>query len=149
MVKAQTWLMDISQGECAEHLASSTLGRLGVVVNGRPEIFPVNHVYDAERGHVTFATNDRTKLSAATDWPWVAYEVDGSEPGVDGEEGWSVLVVGRVEKIKDPTRIKSLESHRRALWHPGTDAQWVEILPEKISGRRIAAVVKDVGLAKG
>lgn len=142
-MKTQTWLMDIPQRECAERLASASFGRIGVVVNGRPEIFPVNHVYDAERGHVTFATNDRTKLHAAKDWPWVAYEIDGIEQGADGDEGWSVLVVGHVEEITDPTRIEVLESKRSALWRPGKDIHWMEILPEKVTGRRIATVVRE------
>ncbi len=142
-MKIQTWLIDVPQKECEALLTSAPFGRLGVVVNGRPEIFPVNHVIDSESGHVTFATDNRTKLHAAKDWPWVAYEVDGIEQGVDGEEGWSVLVVGHVEEIAEPDRIVRLESQRRALWHPGKDVRWMEIIPEKVTGKRISTVVQD------
>ena len=75
-----TFLVDIPPEACADLLEGATLGRLGVIVDGRPEIFPVNHVYDRPSGHVVFPTNDGTKLHAALDWPWVAFEVDGARP---------------------------------------------------------------------
>ena len=52
----QTLYIDIARTECEDLLAAATLGRLGVVVDGRPEIFPVNHVYDRESGCVVFPT---------------------------------------------------------------------------------------------
>jgi uncharacterized protein len=48
-------------------LAAATLGRLGVIVDGRPEVFPVNHVYDHESGYVVFPRKARTTLHAALD----------------------------------------------------------------------------------
>lgn len=138
-MKVQTWLMDIPPKECASLLADARMGRLGVVVKGRPEIFPVNHVYDLESGRVTFATNDRTKLHAAKEWPWVSYEIDGVTRAPGGDEGWSVLVVGHVEEITDTDHIARLEEARSVLWHPGRGVRWMAIVPEKITGRRISA----------
>ena len=98
-----TYLIDLDAEDCADLLAASTLGRLGVVVEGRPEIFPVNHVYDRDSGCIWFPTNARTKLRAALDWPWVAFEVDGVDP--DGDGGWSVAVVGKAEVVTDPGEV--------------------------------------------
>jgi uncharacterized protein len=98
-VSTRTSLIELDPDDCAELLASSTLGRLGVVVDGRPEIFPVNHVYDSERGCVAFPTLPGTKLYAARNSPWVAFEVDRVDP--DGERGCSVLVVGTAHVITD------------------------------------------------
>jgi hypothetical protein len=42
-VRVRTWLIGISADECADLLSASGLGRLAVIVNGRPQIFPVNH----------------------------------------------------------------------------------------------------------
>lgn len=134
----QTWLIDISDEECAELLAVTPLGRVGVVIGGRPEIFPVNHVYDRDTGTVVFPTNDRTKLRAALEWPYVAYEVDGVDP--DGDGGWSVAVVGRAEELTDAEAIARLSGQRHVLWQSGETAQWVRIVPEKVTGRRISAV---------
>ena len=110
-MSVMTVLVDIDPLECADLLAASTFGRLGVIVEGRPEIFPVNHVYDRQTGCVAFPTNARTKLHAALDWPWVAFEVDGVQP--DGRGGWSVLVVGSAEVITDPEDIARLAADRR------------------------------------
>jgi nitroimidazol reductase NimA-like FMN-containing flavoprotein (pyridoxamine 5'-phosphate oxidase superfamily) len=134
----QTWLIDISPEECADLLMASKLGRLGVIIDGRPEIFPVNHVYDRESGCVAFPTSAGTKLHGALDWPWVAYEVDGVEPEAAG--GWSVVVVGAAEEITDPDEVARLAGERRVLWAAGDQARWIKIVPSKVTGRRISAV---------
>jgi uncharacterized protein len=137
VARTRTYVVDMHPNDCAQLLASSSLGRLGVIVAGRPEIFPVNHVYDHDKGCVAFPTNDGTKLRAALDWPWVAYEVDGV--AADGEAGWSVLVVGRAEEITDEAEIARLEGRRRVTWRAGAGVTWLRIVPAKMSGRRICA----------
>jgi nitroimidazol reductase NimA-like FMN-containing flavoprotein (pyridoxamine 5'-phosphate oxidase superfamily) len=133
----RTWHVDIPVEECRERLAASVLGRLGVVVDGRPEIFPVNHVFDANDDSVAFPTNDGTKLHAAVNWPSVAFEVDGIEPGGGG--GWSVIVVGKAEEVLDIEEVERLASQRTVLWAAGRANRWVRIVPTKITGRRIWA----------
>ena len=135
----QTWYIDIARSECEDLLAAATLGRLGVVVDGRPEIFPVNHVYDRESGCVVFPTHAHTKLHAALNWPWVAFEVDGVEPECDG--GWSVMVVGHAEEITDPEEIARAAHRRHVLWVAGDSVHWIRIVPSKMTGRRVNAVV--------
>jgi nitroimidazol reductase NimA-like FMN-containing flavoprotein (pyridoxamine 5'-phosphate oxidase superfamily) len=136
-VVVQTWLVDIPVEECRARLAATTIGRIGVIVDGRPEIFPVNHTYDERTRSVAFPTNDRTKLRAALGWPWVAFEVDGVEP--DGASGWSVMVVGKAEEITDADEITGLDAQRPALWAAGATTRWVRIVPAKMTGRRISA----------
>jgi uncharacterized protein len=142
-VTVQTWLVDLSVEQCEDLLARSPLGRLGVIVDGRPEIFPVSHVFDRTGRCVAFPTNERTKLHAARNWPWVAFEVDGLE--ADGEGGWSVLVVGRAEEITEPEEIERLSSMRRAHWRSGDAVRWIRIVPSKTTGRRIRAVDAQCG----
>ena len=134
-MKVNTWLITITPGECEQLLAESSLGRIAVIVNGRPEIFPVNHVFDHETRCVAFPTNDRTKLHAALDWPFVAFEIDAMN--VDEPSGWSVLVVGRAEEITDSDEIARISTARTAVWRTGESVHWVRIVPEKVSGRRI------------
>lgn len=136
----QTWLINISPEECADLLAASKLGRLGVIIDGRPEIFPVNHVYDRESGCVVFPTRAGNKLHGALDWPWVAFEVDGIEPEDAG--GWSVAVVGAAEEITDADEIARLARERHVLWAAGDAAHWIRVVPSKVTGRRISAVVR-------
>lgn len=132
-----TFLVEIPPDECAELLASAKIGRLGVVVEGRPEIFPVNHVVEEETGAIVFPTRPGTKLHGALGWPWVAFEVDGMDP----ESGWSVMVVGRAEEVAEADVRRRAASQRSILWAGGADAVWVRIVPEKVTGRRISAQI--------
>lgn len=58
---------------CWELLRQAVVGRLAVVVDGGPEIFPVNYLVD--HGSIIFRTAEGTKLANAIDGP-VAFEVD-------------------------------------------------------------------------
>ena len=130
-----TALIEMHAEECADLLASAALGRLAVMIDGHPEIFPVNHVYDPEAGCVTFPSNAGTKLHAALAAPSVAFEADGFCP--DGSRGWSVLVVGTVEEIGDAETIARLATNREQLWRTGSSARWLRVVPSKVTGRRI------------
>lgn len=132
-----TWRVEIAPEDCAELLAGAVLGRLGVIVDGRPEIFPVNHVYDESTGSIVFPTNERTKWRAALAWPWVAFEVDGMD--ADRASGWSVAVVGRVEEVEDPAEVARLARRRTVAWMGGCDptTHWMRIVPVKTTGWRI------------
>lgn len=136
-------VVDMDTQQCEAHLTAARLGRLGVVVDGRPEIFPVHHAYDPTTGCVVFQTNARTKLHAALHWPSVAFEVDGTDPK-DEWSGWSVLVVGRAEEITDPAEVERASRLKPTLWS-GEDAErWVRIVPDKITGRFVRRqVVKE------
>lgn len=130
-----TWLISITQVECEHLLAEASLGRLGVIVDGRPEIYPVNHVFDHERRCVAFPTNAMTKLHAALHWPFVAFEVDAMDEA--DSSGWSVLVVGHAEEITDDDEIARLSGRRTAVWRSGERVHWIRVVPEKVTGRRI------------
>jgi nitroimidazol reductase NimA-like FMN-containing flavoprotein (pyridoxamine 5'-phosphate oxidase superfamily) len=143
--------VELDTTQCRDLLASAPLGRLGVVIDGRPEIFPVNHAFDRVTGCIVFATNERTKLHAALHWPWVAYEVDGLEHvRVEAGEttGWSVLVVGSAHEISDEAEIARVAALPLTLWHAGDQVRWIRIDPEKITGRRVT-VSSDVEPAVG
>src|SRR4051812_3466921 len=100
----ETWLEELSEQICRLELGRAPVGRLAVVVDGAPQIFPVNHVLDEVTGHVVFPTNARTKMHAALAGTPVAFEVDGVDPG--GASAWSVLVLGRAEEVTDPEEIQ-------------------------------------------
>jgi nitroimidazol reductase NimA-like FMN-containing flavoprotein (pyridoxamine 5'-phosphate oxidase superfamily) len=137
----ETWLISIPPHECENLLATSKVGRLGVVIDGRPEIFPVDHVFDRESGSIAFPTSAGTKMHGALEWPFVAFEVDALESADTG--GWSVAVVGTAEEITDPDAIARLQQARQVRWsHPGTATHWIRIVPTQITGRRIKAVIR-------
>ena len=135
---AQTWLVDIAPERCIELLERATLGRLAVVASGRPEIFPVNHVWDRTTNSVSFPTRPGTKLNGILTWPFVAFEVDG----VDADEGggWSVEVVGTPAEIVGTEEIARLTAQRDIPWALGRSVRWIRIISSQITGRRISAV---------
>jgi uncharacterized protein len=135
MTQYRTWLTELSAEECAELLAISWMGRLGVMVDDHPEIFPVNHAFDPSTGTIAFPSRAATKLYSALTSRWVAFEVDGVEE--DGS-GWSVLVVGSAEELVDRHEIDKMVRLRKAQWALSEQSHWLRIRPFKVTGRRIA-----------
>jgi len=133
----QTFLLELGVNECERRLAAASLGRIGVIVDGRPEIFPVNHVFDPQSHQVIFPTQEGTKLHAALSWPWIAFEVDGEEP--DGSAGWSVIVVGKAEELTDSAHIERASRLRLVRWGAGRGVHWIGVQPSRVTGRRISA----------
>ncbi|MET1045034.1 MAG: pyridoxamine 5'-phosphate oxidase family protein [Microbacteriaceae bacterium] len=131
----QTWLVDIPTEECYRLLRTSVTGRLGVVVQGRPEIFPVSHVFDAESNCVAFPTGGHTKFRAALDWPWVAFEVDGMDE--DQRGAWSVHLIGVAEEITDLAVIERLTQLRHVNWITGPSVHWLRVVAQQVTGRRV------------
>jgi nitroimidazol reductase NimA-like FMN-containing flavoprotein (pyridoxamine 5'-phosphate oxidase superfamily) len=134
VIEGRTGLEEISPIGCDRHLRSETIGRVAVLVDGHPEIFPVNYAVD-ERGDIYFRTDRGSKLSAVATAPTIAFEIDG----IDDENrlGWSVLVVGTARWLGSPQQM----AHARTLplqpWAAGEKAQVVRLAPVKITGRRI------------
>jgi hypothetical protein len=90
-VDGRTWLEHLSPAECWRLLASTPVGRIGVLNDSAPEIYPVNHVVDRET--IVFRTDAGGKLRGLTRSPAVCYQVDGIV--LADATGWSVLVKGR------------------------------------------------------
>jgi uncharacterized protein len=122
--------------ECWDLLRSVQVGRLAVVLHGRPEIFPVNFVVD--RGTVVFRTAAGSKLAGTVSGPGVAFEADGTLPGAGdaADDAWSVVVKGsteRVESINELTKALDLPLHP---WHASPKFWFVRIVPLEVTGRR-------------
>jgi nitroimidazol reductase NimA-like FMN-containing flavoprotein (pyridoxamine 5'-phosphate oxidase superfamily) len=130
--EGRTGLQLLAPAECWRLLNDHRLGRLGVVDDGEPVILPVNYV--VHRRSIAFRTAGGTKLDAVTSWPTVAFEVDGGE---DRSDGWSVLVTGRAEEIRDAGDRREVEELGLEPWAPGAKLHWVRIVPRRVSGRRL------------
>jgi uncharacterized protein len=126
---------ELSKSECFELLAREHLGRVAVVDDRGPVVFPVNYVLD--RHMVVFRTDEGTKLDAACWGSRVAFEVDGTDAAA--HTGWSVLVRGEVVEVTDPEELARLCKLRLDPWAPGAKAHYVRILPAVLTGRRIWA----------
>jgi nitroimidazol reductase NimA-like FMN-containing flavoprotein (pyridoxamine 5'-phosphate oxidase superfamily) len=127
----------ISEATCWSLLSAADVGRVGLLVDGRPEILPVNYAIDGES--VLFRTAEGTVLNEAS-MTTVAFEVDGVDEST--HEGWSVLVQGFARDIGDAVGANSerIRSLSLVTWAPGDRARWFQIRADKITGRRVRLV---------
>jgi hypothetical protein len=132
----------ISEDECLVLLGQHKLGRLALMVNHQPLIFPVN--YDLHNRIITFRTAKGTKLSWAPG-SRVAFEIDDYDPSTG--VGWSVLVQGLV--VDATTALDEVSWIARAAAPqpraPGVKVHWLAISPTQISGRRFLSPVPKSG----
>lgn len=114
-------------------LKTRDVGRFAIVVDGRPEIFPVNYAFD-ERA-VVFRTSTGLKLERGPYTP-AAFEVDD----VDRRSGvaWSVVVHGTAHEISDAADRLSEQLRKLVVKPaaPGARRRWMAIYADTITGRR-------------
>ena len=135
VIEGRTKLQVLSLIACDRHLRSESVGRVAVMVDDHPEIFPVNYAVD-ERGDIFFRTDPGTKLNAAATAPTIAFEIDGFDE--DREVGWSVLAVGPARWLGRPQDIAKVRSLPLKPWAAGEKANVVRLSPTKITGRQIS-----------
>ena len=133
LIDERTGLDYIPRDECMRLLDTQHLGRIGVVVAGRPIVLPINYVMDD--GSIVFRTDDGTKFDAAVRGEFVAFEIDDVAP--EYHTGWSILVNGVAEEIVDPDELRRAEHLPLRAWAPGAKSRYLRITPVTISGRRI------------
>jgi nitroimidazol reductase NimA-like FMN-containing flavoprotein (pyridoxamine 5'-phosphate oxidase superfamily) len=126
-------LTELSESECLRLLGQRAVGRVALVVDGRPLVLPVSFVF--RNGAVLFRTGWGLKLDAAVHGAPIAFEIDD----VDHTQltGWSVLVQGQAEQITAPAELEALQDAPLRPWAPGERDHYVRIVPDAISGRRI------------
>ena len=126
---------ELTKTECFELLANEHLGRVAVVDDRGPVVFPVNFVLD--RRTVVFRTEQGTKLHAAGRGSRVCFEVDRADAAA--HTGWSVIVRGEITEVTDRAELERLRELPLQAWAPGVRDRYVRILPAVLTGRRIAA----------
>lgn len=129
-------LEELTGDECWERLRESRLGRLAVVHDGQPEIFPVN--FTANAGQLVFRTEAGGVLARAAGRR-AALEIDEFDETAGG--GWSVMARGTVQDIDETIdalseSLRQLEVHPAA---PGARHHWMALYVEAVSGRRFRA----------
>jgi nitroimidazol reductase NimA-like FMN-containing flavoprotein (pyridoxamine 5'-phosphate oxidase superfamily) len=93
---------------------------------------PVNHVVDGQ--DVVFRTDRGSKLSAADRRDHVAFEADDYDPRT--RTGWSVLVKGRAEVVREDSEIQRLSRLGLYPWVTAVNRPfWIRIRPTSVTGR--------------
>lgn len=126
--------------ECWELLANDAVGRLALVVEGHPEIFPVNYVL--HRRSIVFRSAGGTKLwGAAAERP-AALEIDGYD--ARSEEAWSVVVRGDTEIIQDQAEKDVVDGLHLEPWQPGAKDHYIRLSATALTGRRFKVNNPDI-----
>lgn len=124
---------DIPEVKCLEILRQHSLGRIAIVVEGQPEIFPVNYAMNGRI--IAFHTAAGSKLSHAPTSK-VSFEIDEYDSSVG--VGWSVMVQGVAVDATDAFDDVSWAARAAAPrpLAPGAKPYRIAIDPSTITGRR-------------
>lgn len=133
VLEGRTWLEVLTPTECWELIASEEIGRVGVLVDGVPEIYPINHTVWNEA--ILFRTDRGSKLRGLVRNPMVCFEVDGTSPAA--KIGWSVMVKGRAVELTAGPDVAQAAALPLEYWGLGEKPHWIRIEPEAVTGRRI------------
>jgi nitroimidazol reductase NimA-like FMN-containing flavoprotein (pyridoxamine 5'-phosphate oxidase superfamily) len=126
---------ELTRSECFGLLADETLGRVAVVDDRGPVVFPVSFVLD--RHTVVFRTEPGTKLDAAGRGSLACFEADGTD--AVRRACWSVIVRGEITEVTDPAELARLRALPLRVQAPGVREHYARILPAVLTGRRIVA----------
>ncbi|MFT8395225.1 pyridoxamine 5'-phosphate oxidase family protein [Propionibacterium sp.] len=121
---------EVAESTAWLHLENdTTIGRLAVVTNGVPEIFPVNFAVDGRT--IVFRTTVGTKLHELTLYSSVVFEADRWEE----KAGWSVIVHGEARVFDDDAEIQRAGELLEIPWQTDVEAEFVRIIPSEITCR--------------
>ncbi|MDQ0662608.1 nitroimidazol reductase NimA-like FMN-containing flavoprotein (pyridoxamine 5'-phosphate oxidase superfamily) [Arthrobacter ulcerisalmonis] len=130
----------LSFDDCWDLLANDIVGRLAIVVDEHPEIFPVNYVVHLRS--IFFRTAPGSKLWGARMERPAALEIDGYDPAT--EQAWSVVVRGDTEIVEDQAVKDAVDSLGLEPWQPGEKANYIRLNAKALTGRRFQVNRPDV-----
>ena len=126
---------ELDEDECLRLLASTTVGRVGFVVDGRPLVLPVHYAIDGRT--VVFRTGEGTVLNR-TALQMIAFEVDKIDDVT--HSGWSVLAQGVAQDVGTAIDTRSERLRKLALvtWAPDRRDRWFRLDADTLTGRRLS-----------
>ena len=125
----------LSSEECLELLGREQIGRVVFIAAGEPLIMPIN--YRMHGGRIVFRTTAGEKLDAARNAKSVGFEIDSWD--TENHTGWSVIVRGSAREVEAPQVIAELNTLGLEPWaNEVSRDNWVSIVADEITGRRIA-----------
>jgi len=131
MTTEEAWpITAMDEDESWAQLASRTLGRLAISVDGNPDIFPVNFV--VQRRTILIRTAEGTKLAGVAINQRVAFEADDH----DAANGWSVVVKGQARVVSGSEDVAAAERAQVLPWTSTPKERFIRITPVEITGRR-------------
>ncbi|CAM3003957.1 pyridoxamine 5'-phosphate oxidase family protein [Prescottella defluvii] len=120
----------VTEQDALDLLATERLGRLVLVTDDRPDVYPVNYV--VHDGKIYFRTAEGDKLTELTLKPLTTFQVDHA----DATSAWSIVVHGIARTLVRFDEINAAEEFALQSWVPTSKYNFVEIRPTEIHGRR-------------
>ncbi|MCZ2402032.1 pyridoxamine 5'-phosphate oxidase family protein [Paenarthrobacter sp. Z7-10] len=130
----------LEQIECWHLLESHVLARLAVVVDGHPDIFPVNYVVDNRS--VVFRTASGTKFLGALESTPVAMEIDGYDSHT--ELAWSVVLRGAAREVRRQEELSNASVAYLDPWQGGPKEHVIRVNTLNLSGRRFKVTKPEI-----
>ncbi len=127
----------LSIQDCERLLGEARVGRIAFIDRGEPTILPITIAMWGKS--IVFTTGPGSKLTAAIMHQPVAVEID--EWDADAKTGWSVLVKGMATTAPEGRDVDALDEIGPLAWvRPEDPKDWVVVIPNEITGRRVPAV---------
>lgn len=126
--------VELSREECRELLRTRSVGRIAFHAGHGLRILPVNYVVHEDR--VVFRTAAHGVIARSIRVADVAFEVDELDDQL--RAGWSVLAVGRCERVTDPDQLATIaQAQSPTPWAAGERELHFAITWAGLSGRRL------------
>lgn len=123
----------LSPAECYQLLAPRGIGRIAFATAAGLMVLPVN--YAVTDGAIVIRTDGGSVIAVHGDGP-VSFEADHFD--LELGQGWSVLVRGDAHRVLQPGELRRLhEECDLRPWPAGDHDQFVRIIPNHLTGRRI------------
>lgn len=120
--------------ECDRLLETTPVGRIAFLLDGEPQILPVNYRFDD--GSIVIRTTAGSKMEAAEMHHRFAFEIDAWDD--QAQAGWSVLAHGSGEVINDAEEIERLEGMGLDSWAEGEQSDlWIRVRLDDVTGRKV------------
>lgn len=127
-------IQKLTPGECRRQISPGGLGRIAFSTASGPVVLPVN--YTVTGTSIVVRTDEGTLIETHGD-ERVAFEVDHIDEVL--HQGWSVLIRGQAHRVLQSGELRRVrEEAMIAPWAGGARDVYVRIVPDQISGRRIA-----------
>ena len=136
-------LETLDREQCLALLAGAGLGRVVFTSRALPAIQPAR--FAVHHGAIVVRTPSQSALFAGVLDSVVAFAVD--EFTDDLGSGWFVTVLGRAAEVRDPIVIAELADLPLGCWTGRTDARYLRIPIESVTGRRILGVRSNEALS--
>ena len=125
---------ELSVAQCWSLLGGQETGRIAFLQDGRLMVFPVNYLVHGNA--VYFRTSEDGGLALLPGDLNTSFQVDAHDG--DAMAGWSVLVSGRANAVRDESLLTTLWGMRSAAPYGGGQRNmFVGIDPTLVTGRRV------------